>query len=188
MKRIIVILILLITRNGYKRAKFLKRINYFYSQGINCFFSTHFFGTEPKHISFGNNVWLATRVNFITHDVSVLMVKNYLNNPSLNFDYVGYVKVGNNVFIGANTTILSNVTIVDNVVIGANSLVNKSILESGVYVGSPLKKVKSFESFCDKIVENHTEYPWNDMLSNRKKNKKILNSLREEFIKDYLND
>lgn len=188
MKRIIVILTLLITRNGYKRAKYLKRKKYFYSQGENCFFSTHLFGTEPKHISFGNNVWLATRVNFITHDVSVLMVQNYYKDKTLNFDYVGYIKIGDNVFIGANSTILPNVTITNNVIIGAGSIVTKSIEESGVYVGSPLRKVKSFESYCKGVIDKHTSYPWSNKLTNRKANKKVLENLRKEYIKKYLDD
>lgn len=49
--------------------------------------------------------------------------------------------VGNNVSIGSNATILP-VKICDNVVIGAGSVVTKDIIESGVYVGNPAKKIK----------------------------------------------
>ncbi|MFY7670051.1 acyltransferase [Tenacibaculum sp. MEBiC06402] len=188
MKRIIIILLLILNRNGYARAKFLKKKKYFHSQGENCFFSTHLFGTEPKHISFGDNVWLATRVSFITHDVSVLMIQNYLNDDSLMFDYVGYVKIGNNVFIGADSIILPNVVIADNVVIGAGSIVSKSIKESGVYVGNPLRKVKTFSDYCSDLVEKHTNYPWSFELRDRRKNKKVLNKLREQYVRTELDD
>jgi acetyltransferase-like isoleucine patch superfamily enzyme len=49
--------------------------------------------------------------------------------------------VGNNVSIGSNATILP-VTITDNVVIGAGAVVTKDILEPGVYIGNPARKLK----------------------------------------------
>jgi acetyltransferase-like isoleucine patch superfamily enzyme len=52
--------------------------------------------------------------------------------------------VGNNVSIGSNATILP-VTICDDVVIGAGSVVTRDIVESGVYLGSPAKKVRTLD-------------------------------------------
>ncbi|GAB4247490.1 MAG: acyltransferase [Ekhidna sp.] len=49
--------------------------------------------------------------------------------------------VGNQVSIGSNATILP-VSICDNVVIGAGAVVTKDITESGVYAGSPAKKLR----------------------------------------------
>ena len=49
--------------------------------------------------------------------------------------------IGNNVSIGTNATILP-VKIVDNVVIGAGSVVTKDLLEPGVYVGNPARKIR----------------------------------------------
>lgn len=49
--------------------------------------------------------------------------------------------IGNNVSIGTNATIMP-VTIVDNVVIGAGSVVTKDILEPGIYVGNPARKLR----------------------------------------------
>lgn len=51
-------------------------------------------------------------------------------------------KIGNNVKLCSNSLIIGNVTIADDVTIGAQSLVINSIDEAGVYVGSPVKKVK----------------------------------------------
>ncbi|MFM2010747.1 MAG: hypothetical protein RLZZ479_1138, partial [Bacteroidota bacterium] len=50
-------------------------------------------------------------------------------------------KIGNHVSIGSNATILP-VEICDYVVIGAGSVVTKNITQSGIYVGSPAKKIK----------------------------------------------
>ena len=184
MTRYLIILLFLFIRNGYTRAKILYKLEYFHALGNDCFFASSHFGTEPKHISIGNNVWVATRVNFITHDVSVHMISKYLNNDSLNFDHVGYIKIGNNVFIGANSTIMPNVEIGDKVILGANSIVTKDIKEPGVYVGQPLRKIKTFEQFCEDCVNSHTKYPWGNLLENKKANARILKTKRMNYIKN----
>ena len=58
-----------------------------------------------------------------------------------NKDFWKNTKIGNNVSIGSNATILP-VEICDHVVIGAGAVVAKNIVESGVYVGNPAKKIK----------------------------------------------
>ena len=49
--------------------------------------------------------------------------------------------IGNNVSIGTSSTILP-VRVCDNVVIGAGSVVTKDILEPGIYLGNPAKKLR----------------------------------------------
>ena len=58
-----------------------------------------------------------------------------------NKDFWKNTKIGNNVSIGSNATILP-VEICDHVVIGAGAVVTKNIVDSGVYVGNPAKKIK----------------------------------------------
>ena len=50
--------------------------------------------------------------------------------------------IGDNVSLCANSSIIGHIRIADNVVIGAHSLVIKDIEESGVYAGSPVRKIK----------------------------------------------
>ena len=50
-------------------------------------------------------------------------------------------QVGDRVSIGSNSTILP-VSICSDVVIGAGSVVTKSIVDSGVYAGSPARRIK----------------------------------------------
>jgi acetyltransferase-like isoleucine patch superfamily enzyme len=50
-------------------------------------------------------------------------------------------RIGNRVSIGSNATILP-VEIADNVVIGAGAVVTKSIMQPGIYVGNPAKKIR----------------------------------------------
>jgi acetyltransferase-like isoleucine patch superfamily enzyme len=55
------------------------------------------------------------------------------------------VVIGNNVWIGENVVILAGVHIGDGCIIGANSVVNSSIPENTIAVGSPAKVVKKFD-------------------------------------------
>jgi serine acetyltransferase len=49
--------------------------------------------------------------------------------------------MGNGVFVGTNAVILERLSICENAIIGAGAVVTKSILEPGVYVGMPAKKL-----------------------------------------------
>lgn len=69
-----------------------------------------------------------------------------LTNPTVPSEYKiiteGKVELGRHVIICTNTTILPNVTIGDGTSVGANSLVTKNLDSWGVYVGSPVKRIK----------------------------------------------
>jgi UDP-3-O-[3-hydroxymyristoyl] glucosamine N-acyltransferase len=54
----------------------------------------------------------------------------------------GNCTIGNRVYLGTNSSIREKIEICDDVTIGLNSGVVKNIKESGVYVGSPSKKIK----------------------------------------------
>jgi sugar O-acyltransferase (sialic acid O-acetyltransferase NeuD family) len=49
--------------------------------------------------------------------------------------------IGNSVFVGSNSVIGEGVSVTDDVVIGAGSVVIRSIQDSGVYVGNPVRKI-----------------------------------------------
>ncbi|MEA3405465.1 MAG: acetyltransferase [Pseudomonadota bacterium] len=52
----------------------------------------------------------------------------------------GDCQIGGSCFIGSNATLIQGVSVAAESVIGAGSLVTKSILEKGTYIGSPAKK------------------------------------------------
>lgn len=52
------------------------------------------------------------------------------------------IVIGDDVWISVNCVILPGINICSHVVIGANSVVTKSITISGVYVGSPARKIR----------------------------------------------
>ena len=49
----------------------------------------------------------------------------------------GECNVGNNCFIGSQSVLANGITIGDDIIVGAGSLVRKSILEKGIYIGNP---------------------------------------------------
>ena len=61
-------------------------------------------------------------------------------NPSNNIS--GNIKIGNKVLIGTGAQVLQDLEIIDNTIIGAGAVLTKSASESGVYVGTPAKKIK----------------------------------------------
>ena len=103
-------------------------------------------------ISFGDNVHVASNVNFVNHDITALMFRYMDNNPNYK-ERKGPIVIGDNVFIGAGTRILYDVTIGDNVIIGAGSLVNKDIPSGTVAAGVPCKVIGKFEDYKKKITE-----------------------------------
>lgn len=55
----------------------------------------------------------------------------------------GNVQIGNYVYLGTNASVKEKIKICDDVTIGLNSGVLKDISESGIYVGTPVKKIKN---------------------------------------------
>lgn len=55
---------------------------------------------------------------------------------------LGGAKIGANVFIGAGAIIAQEVSVCANAVIGAGALVRSDIVESGVYVGNPVRRIR----------------------------------------------
>lgn len=141
-------------KSGAKRAKYLRKHKILRSTGENCMVMFRKIPLYPRLISLGNNVWIASNVTFVTHDVIHKMLKRRPEPVELP-ENVGCIEIKDNSFIGSDTTILSNVSIGPNAVVGAGSLVSKSI-GSGVYAGVPAKYICSIEEFIEKR-ENMSE-------------------------------
>ncbi len=131
-----------------KRADYLKKHHILRNVGEHCMVMFRKIPLYPELISFGNNVRIASGVTFVTHDAIHNML-NYYYKDKKSPEFIGCIKMEDNVFVGANSTILPNVTIGPNVIIGACSCVNKSIA-NGVYAGTPAKYICSIEQFLDK--------------------------------------
>lgn len=131
-----------------KRAEYLKKHGILYHIGDNCMTMFRKIPLYPKLISLGNNVWIASQVCFVPHDVIHRMLNNR-DSSDMFQEYLGCIDIKDNVFIGSNTTILPNVTIGPNAIVAAGSLVNKSI-KTGVYAGVPAKYICSLDEFTEK--------------------------------------
>lgn len=138
--------------------------------GINCRFDC-FSGknTSLKKLVFGYNVQLNDYVHIVAMDSvkignNVLMASHIFisdnshgsykcddndsnpNIPPIQREYVtAPVSIGDNTWIGEGVVIMPGVAIGRGCVIGAHSIVNKSIPDYTVAVGSPAKVVKKFD-------------------------------------------
>ena len=138
-----------------KRAAYLKKHDILYHIGDNCMTMFRKIPLYPELISFGDNVWIASQVSFITHDVIHRMLNRKAIGDAHFQEYLGCIDIKDNVFVGSNSMILPNVSIGPNTIIAAGSLINRSIPGDGVYGGVPAKYICSFEEF----IEKRERYP-----------------------------
>jgi sugar O-acyltransferase (sialic acid O-acetyltransferase NeuD family) len=73
----------------------------------------------------------------IGHDVNI--GDFFTCSPGVNIS--GNCNIGNNVLIGSNSVIKERINIGNNVIIGMGSVVTKNLVEPGIYVGNPCKKL-----------------------------------------------
>ena len=132
-----------------KRAAYLQKHDILYHIGDNCMTMFRKIPLYPKLISMGDNVWIASDVLFVPHDVIHRMLNNKLGTDEFQ-ENLGCIDIKDNVFVGSNSTILPNVTIGPDTIIAAGSLINKSIPGNGVYGGVPAKYICSLDEFVAK--------------------------------------
>ncbi len=139
---------LLLKRGAYDRGLYLRRKRIFGLVGKNVRFQPRLIPLYPELIRLHDNIMIAAGVRFLTHDAA----QRVLNNLGIGTfpEKVGCIEVMDNVFIGYNVTILPNVRIGNNVIIGACSTVTKDLEPNGVYVGTPAKRVGSFDDYIQK--------------------------------------
>ena len=85
----------------------------------------------------GNNCIINTRA-VLEHEVQVGDHCHISTNVVLN----GNVQVGDRCFVGSGTIAHQGINIMADTVIGAGSVMAKSLDQSGIYSGNPLKKLK----------------------------------------------
>ena len=132
-----------------KRAAYLKRHDILYHIGENCMTMFRKVPLHAKLISFGNNVWIASNVDFVPHDVIHRMLNNCVEGGGFQ-EEIGCIAIQDNVFVGSGTRILYNVRIGPNTVIAAGSLVNKDIPGNGIWGGVPVKYIGPLDDLIKK--------------------------------------
>ena len=169
------------------RNAYIRKAKIFAEFGEKSTMSSRTVPLYPELISIGNNVRLAANVSLVPHDMIHAMLNNRAGATEKFREYIGCIRIDDNVFVGANSTILANVRIGSNVVIGAGSLVNKDLEGGYVYAGVPARKICPFDDFVakragqvrypegmkrkgDSVDPAFAEWLWNDFYEVRKKN------------------
>lgn len=129
-------------------------------------------GCHGRLISIGNNVTI-TGARILAHDAST---KKFIG-----YSKIGFVRIGNNVFIGNGAIILPDTTIGDNVIIGAGAIIASNVPSNSVMIGNParrlcscdeyiqrnLNRLKSDDAFVSDILFcNRSENQWKELKSN----------------------
>ena len=148
-------------KSPMKRAAYMKENGIFRSIGDGCMITSRKIPLYARLISVGNNVWMASGVEFITHDVTHFML-NGMKDGHKYTEKVGCIEIGSNVFIGADAKILYDVKIGDNVIIAAGALVNKDVPSGSVVGGVPARVLSSFDDYLAKRREFTLEHPANN--------------------------
>lgn len=150
--------------NAYKNADYIRKNNIFHHMGEGCYYHPRKLPSEPMLVSIGDNVWVASNVRFITHDMSGDMLKNHprykeafskIYSPY----FMGKIEIGSNVMIGADATIMYNVKVGDDCIIAAGSIVTKDIPAGSVVAGVPARVIGSIEDFATKRLQDLKTMP-----------------------------
>lgn len=101
-----------------------------------------------NRVKIGNNVLMASHVYISDNSHGIYkgtIEDSSPNTPPQKRNYlIENVKIGDNVWLGEGVIVMPGVTIGNGCVVGAHSVVNKSIPENCIAVGSPAKIVKKY--------------------------------------------
>ncbi len=125
-----------------KRTRFLAESGLFAGFGKNCKWFSRTIPEEPYLVRLHDNVVIAARVNFITHDVINDMLSEKIGaapGEQLSEYYMGTIEIFDNVVIGSDSTILYNTRIGPNAIVAAGSVVTKDVPEGAIVGGNPAR-------------------------------------------------
>jgi len=95
-----------------------------------------------ESVKIGNDVGLSPETSILTHGYWLSVLEGFPANFS-------GVTIGDGVIVGYRSLIMMGVSIADYSVIGANSTVTKSIIEKGIYAGSPARFIKKIVALSE---------------------------------------
>lgn len=157
-KRYLQTLRLYFIKSPMKRAAYMREQGIFHSMGERVMITSRKIPLYAKLISIGSNVWMASGVEFIPHDVTHYML-NGMKDGNKYTEKIGCIEIGDNVFIGAGAKILHDVKVGDNVIIAAGALVNRDVPPNSVVGGVPARVLSPFEDYLSKRRDFTVEYP-----------------------------
>lgn len=128
-------------------------------------------GCHGRLVSIGNNVTI-TGARILTHDAST--------KKCLGYSKIGFVSIGNDVFIGNGAIILPGTRIGNNVIIGAGAVVASDVPDNSVMAGNPARKICAYDEYMrrnkermnsdeayvsNKLFCERTEAEWDELKS-----------------------
>lgn len=143
---------MILIRDGWKKAKWLKKNKIFYHIGEHCYYCPNILPAEPFLVCLHNNVVISAGVRLVTHSVAN-MVFNYEEHTKDYYCRYGKVEIHDNVYIGADVIINFGVTIGKNCIIAAGAVVTKDVESGSVMAGIPARRIGNYEDVKKKTLE-----------------------------------
>lgn len=174
-KRNYINLKLLLIRNGWKKAEYIRKKKIFYHVGKNCYYHPNILPAEPFLVCLHDNVVISAGVRLITHSALNAVFNTEEKNNKFRCKY-GKIEIHSNTYIGANAIINYGVTIGKNVIIAAGAVVTKNIPDGVVVGGVPAKIIGHYDDVKEKNIEFSKKF------ENMKENTTVRNMLKVETV------
>lgn len=139
-------------RDGWKKAKFLKKYKILYHIGSNVYYHSNILPAEPFLVCLHNNVVISAGVRLITHSMAHI-VFNKEDETTTHFCKYGKVEIHDNVYIGANAVINYGVTIGKNCIVAAGAVVTHDVPSGSVVGGVPAKIIGNYDEVKARSLE-----------------------------------
>lgn len=137
----------LCVRGGAGRANYARKHGIYANVGEHVTIQSRMIPIYSELIYFHNNVSVARNVDFVTHDITHVVLNRYSEKKNRFKEKIGCIEIMDNVFIGSNSVILYNTKIGPNVIIGSGSVVTRDCEPNSVYAGVPARKIGVFDDF-----------------------------------------